>query len=285
MIKAIKSVAVGARVRWWMGVQRSLSVIGLLWLLTEVATYLFPALAPWFQKNSDGAIVALIIVSVCAFVGTVYSPRQVDFEIPTTQTKLTIKYGDVFDENADVIVAVNEFFDGALGNIVSPASVHGQFVIRYFNSMESAFRGAIDPLLSFFQGVQQTRAVQPDISFPVGTTVKVSLGQKDAYLVALTTTDLQTHKATTTVGNLWIALTNMLDSVHHLSGGRAIAMPLIGNGLSGLNLQPQHLLRLLVLAIIMTARRNQLPNSISIVLHEDCFDKLDLLEIRRNWRI
>jgi hypothetical protein len=228
--------------------------------------------------------VALFIIVVSVFIGTVHSPRQVEFEVPTTQTKLTIKFGNVFDENADVVVAVNEFFDGALGQVVSPESVHGQFISRYYNSTEAEFRQAVDPLLSSFQGSQLARAVQPDLSFPVGTTVKVSIGQKNAYLVALTTTDLQTHKATTTVGGLWIALTNTLDSVHHLNNGRSLAMPLIGNGLSGLNLQPQHLLRLLVLAIVMTARRIQLPQSISIILHEDCFSKLDLLEIRRNWK-
>ena len=285
MLKAIKSLAVGARLRWWTGIQKSLSAIGLMWLLTEVSAFLFPAVGPWFETNSDTAILTLSIVALSVFLGTVHSPRQVEFEVPTTQTKLTIKYGNVFDEDADVVIAVNEFFDGALGNVVSPTSVHGQFVIRYFNSAEAGFRQAVDPILASFQGTQQARAVQPDLSFPIGTTVKVSIGQKDAYLVALTTTDLQTHKATTTVGSLWIALTNMLDSVPHLSGGRGVAMPLIGNGLSGLNLQPQHLLRLLVLAIVMTSRRIQLPNSISIVLHEDCFDKLDLLEIRRNWRV
>lgn len=61
-------------------------------------------------------------------------------------------------------------------------------------------------------------------------------------------------------------------------------MPLIGNGLAGLNLHPQHVLRLVVLAIVMTSRKMQMPKKIVIVLHEDCFEQLDLAEIAKNWK-
>jgi hypothetical protein len=178
MLNVYRSIKFGARQRWPTGLQRSFAATGLAWLLTEIANFLFPKVGIWFEHNSQAALVALFIIVVSVFIGTVHSPRQVEFEVPTTQTKLTIKFGNVFDENADVVVAVNEFFDGALGQVVSPESVHGQFISRYYNSTEAEFRQAVDPLLSSFQGSQLARAVQPDLSFPVGTTVKVSIGQK-----------------------------------------------------------------------------------------------------------
>lgn len=280
----LKSLKIGLKKRWNYGGERALAVLGFAWLLTEVASYFFPKITPWMQERAFASTVIISSLCLLAFLVAIYSPRTISVDVPTTQTRLTLKYGDLFDERADLIIAVNEFFDGALGQIVSPDSIHGQFVIRYFNSDEAAFRQSIDPILAGFQGGQVARAVQPDTSYPIGTALRIPIGQQDAYLVALTKTDLLTHKATTNVANLWIALTNVLESVHHLNSGKPVAMPLIGNGLSGLNLQPQHLLRLLVLAIVETSKKMQMPRSITVVLHESCFEKLDLVEIQRNWR-
>jgi hypothetical protein len=284
MGKLVRSLRYGIRRRWLVGLRSVFVVLGLIWLVTEVASFLFPNLETWFQLHRLDVLIVLALVSVIAFLISIYEPWQVSFDIPTTRTHLTIKYGDVFQEKADLIVAVNEFFDGALGQVVASPSVHGQFISLYFSSDADAFRSVVDPLLSSYQSDQVTRSIAPNLSYPIGTTIKVPCGQFNAFLVALTKTDLQTHKATTTVAYLWIALTNALESIHHLNNGQPVAIPLIGNGLSGLILQPQHILRLLTLSIVETARKMQLPDSITIVLHEDCFDKLDLREIAKNWR-
>lgn len=278
------AILIGVKRHWVSGLRSILAVIGGTWLLTEIFNYFVPQLQEWLIKQAPLPLIAVCLLTLGTFLHSVYERREIAFEIPTTQTKVVIKYGDLFDEPADLIIAVNEFFDGELGQIVSARSVHGQYITRCQNSDASQFRQIVDPILATYQGTQVARPITPDIAFPIGTTVKLPMGQFSAYLVALTRTDLQTHKATTSIAELWIAITNALESLHHLNNGAPVALPLIGNGLSGLNIPPQHVLRMVVLAVVLTARRIQLPSVVTIVLHENCFDKIDINEIRSNWR-
>ncbi len=63
-------------------------------------------------------------------------------------------------------------------------------------------------------------------------------------------------------------------------------MPLFGNGQSGVKLEPQHLLRLLILALVDFATNStaRLPKKVTVALHEGCFDELDIREIARDWK-
>ncbi|MBX3560271.1 MAG: hypothetical protein KF780_00505 [Sphingomonas sp.] len=266
------------------GLRAVLGSLGAIWLLTEIADFLFEGAQDWFRAQTALYIGSISTVALLTFLVRVYEPRSVQFAIPTTNTHLNIKYGNLFDEQADLIVAVNEFFDGDIGQVVSPDSVHGQFIARYFQSHAPTFRAVVDPLLALHLGEDVTRPNLPATKYPIGTTLMVPIGAQHAFVVALATTDIQTHRASTTVANFWLAVTNALESVYHLNNGRPLALPLIGNGRSSLNLEPQHLLRLLVLAIIDTARKMQLPEKITITLPEACFDKLDLREIAGTWR-
>ncbi|MBW0006314.1 MAG: hypothetical protein JO335_01240 [Sphingomonas sp.] len=95
---------------------------------------------------------------------------------------------------------------------------------------------------------------------------------------------MSTAKAHVDLSEAIAALRKLLLYVHDHSNGRAVALPLIGNGQSGLNLPPQHLLRLLVLLIVAVAREKGLPKDVRVCLHDDCFEALDLREIARDWR-
>lgn len=112
----------------------------------------------------------------------------------------------------------------------------------------------------------------------------MALGSRRAYLVALTQTDLHTSKASTSVPLLWAALTAAWRKIHDVGNGQPIALPLIGNGRASLNLEPQHLLRLLVLSLVDFARRTGLPEHVTIVVPDACFEALDIREIARDWR-
>jgi hypothetical protein len=96
-------------------------------------------------------------------------------------------------------------------------------------------------------------------------------------------TDLVTHKATATVSMLWTAFAEALHSVRHNGNGEPLTLPLIGNGRSSVNIEPQHLLRLVVLALVDFNRKAGLPNEVTIVVPDECFPVLDLREIKRDW--
>lgn len=279
-----KSLYVGARRRWKGGVASALATLGGIWLITEVTTEVINPLDSWLSNHGS---LYLSVASICAAVGflvAIYEPRRVSFCIPTTHTHLTLKFGDLYLEDADWIVGVNEFFDSRLGDLVSATSVHGQLIQGHFGGNEASFRDAVDRVLRHESGSMVQRAMGENIAYELGTTAVLERGNKHIYLVAIASTDLTTNKASSNISVLWNALGKVLRKVHERGNGQPLAMPLIGNGRSSINLPPQHLMRLVTLAIVDVARSVHLPQSVTLVLAEDCFSAIDLREIRRDWR-
>lgn len=280
----VKSLYVGLKRRWKRGVTAGFSAIGIIWLLTEISLATSATVKITFEAHRGGYLLFTVMAAALTFLWYIYEPRDVEFKIPTTSTKVLIKFGDIFDEPGDWIVAVNEFFDHQIGQVIAPNSVHGQLIQKAFSSDAESFRLVVDQALAGASGTQTARAIEPATKYEIGTTAVLTLGPRRAYLVALTQTDLQTSKASASVSMLWTALTAAWKKIHDMGNGRSIALPLIGNGRSSLNLEPQHLLRLLVLSLVDSARKTGLPERVTIVLPEACFEELDIREIARDWR-
>ena len=84
---------------------------------------------------------------------------------------------------------------------------------------------------------------------------------------------------------MWDALTDAIKEVDSHGNGDPLALPLIGNGRSSLNIPPQHLLRIITLKLTELGKQYDLPRKITINLSDDCFEHLDLVEIKRGWSI
>ncbi|WP_344696434.1 macro domain-containing protein [Sphingomonas rosea] len=258
-------------------------MLGAIWLLTEVGTRSSAGLDHWLDEHGTPYLGFAIFCALVGFLWAIYEPRKVAFDIPLTSTRLTLKYGNLFKEDADWLIGVNEFFDSRIGDVVAKGSIHGQVICDYFGGDEAKFRTQVTPALQPFTGTTIPRTVGETTRYEIGTTAVLDRGDKHIYLVALSRTDVSTNKAQSSIPELWTALSAALCKVHERGNGQPLALPLLGNGRASINLPPQHLLRLVVLAIVDYAKTAQLPNSVSILLHEDCFSVLDLTEIRRDW--
>ncbi|WP_151991321.1 macro domain-containing protein [Sphingomonas aurantiaca] len=225
------------------------------------------------------------MLSLIGLLVAVYERRQVSFTIPNSGTTLTLKFGSLFDEPTDWIVAVNEYFDSELGDIVATSSLHGKVITEVYRGNSENFRNDVDKALSGIQGVTDTRVKGHPVRYPLGTVAIIQNGPTKIYLVALTKTDIDTHRASSTVPVLWNALGNALAAVDRVGNGDPVAMPLIGNGRASLNIAPQHLLRLIALKIVDAKRSHDLPHKMTINLSDECFELLDIIEIKRGWSV
>ena len=285
MNKIYQSFEIGFRRRWARGLTAALSVLGTVWLLTEVVTRVSKDTSTWLDSNGAFYLTIAGIVSVAGFLVAVYERREVSFTIPTTGTTLSLKFGNIFDEATDWIVAVNEYFDSTLGDIVASTSLHGQVISRVYGGNEQSFRADVDKALDGYQGVTEARAKGHPIRYPLGTVAVIKNGPHKIYLMALTWTDAVTHRANSTVPILWDALGAALAAVDRAGNGAPLAMPLIGNGRASLNIAPQHLLRLIALKIVDASRSHDLPRKMTVNLSDDCFEHLDIVEIKRGWSV
>ncbi|HLZ76266.1 macro domain-containing protein [Phenylobacterium sp.] len=280
----VKSFWIGLRRRWWGGLSNAFGAVGAIWTLTELTIGSFPAAKTFLETHGTDYIWLMVSVSMPVFVGYVFETRSVSFKLPTTDTRITLKYADLFAQDANILIGVNEFFDGALGQAVSPSSLHGQFIARNYQGSEAAFRLDVDAALVNAPNTATVRTNGPTHSYPIGTTAVLRTGARRTFLVAMAKTDVLTLKASSTVPLLWDALRAGLLSVHNNGGGEPLALPLIGNAQASINIEPQHLLRLITLALVDFGRSTQLPKQVAIVLHNSCFEQLDIREIARDWK-
>lgn len=283
-----RSFLIGAKRRWWSGTRNAFAGVGAIWTLTELTTAALPGTKLALEAHGWGYLGFMAALFVVIFLAYVFEPACVTFKIPNTDTKITLKYGDLFTENADLLIGVNELFDGELGVPVAKGTVHGQLIVRNYGGSATAFRAAVDPALAAtgIQPAATARALHPKDAYPIGTTIRVPNGAHSAFLMAMARTDPVTSKASSDVPTLWEALKSGLRTVHDQGNGEPLAMPLFGNGQAGVKLEPQHLLRLLILALVdfATSGPARLPKQVIIVLHENCFSELDIREIARDWK-
>jgi hypothetical protein len=282
--RAIKSLHVGLRRRWQSGITEALSMAGAIWLITEITNMVSASAEHWIKDRGTSYVAFVLAAAMIWFVRHIYEVRSVTFNLPTTTTRIEIRYGNLFEQPTDWLIGVGEFFDSELGQVVSKNSLHGKFISNIYNGDSNRFRNLVDAALIGIKAARTQRQISPKLKYEIGTTAVLANGANKVFLVAMSRTHLDTHKASSDVPTLWLALKGALESIHSHGNGAPISMPLIGNGQSSVNVEPQHLLRLIVLAIVDYGRKVGLPNQVSIVVPEDCFKMLDIREIRRDWR-
>lgn len=280
MVREIaKSITTGIKRRWAWGISQAFSVAGAIWLLTEIGSAVSPSFKELVAGNGRLYLAVVLLAGAIWFLRYTYEKRSVSFHIPTTDTLITIKYGDIFEQKTDWLIGVNEFFDSEIGQLISPTSLHGQFILKIYQANSAKFRSDVDGALKGYPRENSNRGHQPSERFPIGTTAVLKNGSHNVFLVAMAHTDLTNGKASSTVPILWVALLGALKQIYNCGNGAPISLPLIGNGQSSVNIQPQHLLRLITLALVDFGRKVGLPKSVQIVVPEQCFEMLDLLEI------
>jgi hypothetical protein len=279
----IKSFTVGVRRRWKIGVAQALGVMGAVWLVTELVTKVIKSVDDWIVEHGDIYLAVVGVASLLWFFRHTYEARAVSFVVPTTDFRINIKFGNLLAQQTDWLIGVNEFFDSEIGHIVAQESLHGKFISEVFNGDCARFRQTVDSALTGLPSIQSERTICPRTRYEIGTTAVIPRGKHKAFLMAMSRTDLVTAKASCDVPTLWTALAGALQSVHHYGNGAPLSMPLVGNGRSSVNVEPQHLLRLIVLGLVDFGRKVGLPREVNIILPEACFEALDIREIRRDW--
>ena len=280
----IKSLKVGFRRRWSAGFAKALSIAGAIWLVTSVTAKVSPTFDGALVQNGHWFATFVVFACLIRFIVHIYEVRSVSFLVPTTDSTISVRFGDLLAERTDWLVGVGEFFDSEVGHVVSKDSLHGKVIECVFNGDTQRFRKAVDAALGNFVGAYTQRGFEPQLKYEIGTTAVVENGPHKIYLVAMSHVHLQTAKASSTVPMLWDALRGALTSVTNFGNGAPLSLPLIGNGRSSVNIEPQHLLRLIVLALVDFGRKNSLPKIVNVIVPEGCFEMLDIREIQRDWK-
>ncbi|KAB2940914.1 MAG: DUF6430 domain-containing protein [Hyphomicrobium sp.] len=274
----------------WVGIRRHglslfawfLEFFGAIWLVIE-ATSFFSAWVRQYTESNTRLLLAALVVAACAALWRARAPVAVVLPLRHSNTQVEVRFGDLFAIRGDhLAIPVNDGFDGALGDTVDRKSVHGQFVQKFYRGSQREFEAACDARLSKAEGVPSGRKGRR-LAYVIGTTAALPLEGRKAFLFALSKTDAQTLKASADVPIMWRALDGLWKCVRIHSNGHAVSLPLVGAGQSGVGIEPKHLLRLILLSILVATREGEVCKRISVVLHPDMFEKIDLRAVENDW--
>ncbi len=247
-------------------------VFGVVWTAADAIDNAYPTL----EVNSPAKLG--VLVAGCLLVGIVRAVplRSISHRIGGSNSRLTVRFGDLFNEPGVRVIPVNEFFDAELGEHVSASTLHGQILARLYGGDAHRFIQDVGAKLPAAQGVEVPRPDGRTLRFPLGTAVHTKFNAERYLLLAFARTDVQTRKAHASVQDMWSALEGLWSAARIHSNGSPIALPLLGSGQSGVGLPPQLLLNVIVTAALAETRRQRIASEIVVVVHDDFFSDIDL---------
>ncbi|TIC86924.1 macro domain-containing protein [Crenobacter intestini] len=251
-----------------------------LWTLVESGSYFFQDIKP----QGILCYLVLVFIGILAACIRAYQHRSFSFKISHSNTEVTVSFGDLFDHGGYLAIPVNEFFDSKLGLPVSPKSLHGIVVDKFFGGHPTSFDQLLTVDLANTPGQDIQRANGKTRRYPIGTTASINTNSHRFLLFALCTTDIVTFKASATIPDLVRALEGLCARARVVLGGERLIIPLVGSGLSGIGLPANQLLQLILLVLVNETKKNQVALDIEIVIHPDRFDEIDFHLIENFWR-
>lgn len=215
---------------------------------------------------------------ICLFLGAIFVrlPLKMSYRIGGGNTKITVKFGDIFEEKGLRVIPVNEFFDSELGAHVSSQTLHGKVIEKLYGGSSDGFYSDIAAKLAKLPFEEVPRDSGRTKCYPLGTTTLVGL-KSDAYLLlAFARTDIVTKKAYASVQDMWTSLGGLWETARVECHGSPVVLPLLGSGQSGVGLSPQQLLVVILTSAFAETKKLRITKEIVVVLDERFLGDIDL---------
>lgn len=276
-MKRIHSLRLGIRrhpLKFWAQWFVAFSVTWTLW--DAVATQL---------KIESGmrTLGIMFLVGLAYALARAYPPSSINIKVPGSNTKISVAFDNLFERDGYIAIPANEFFDSEIGEPVSPQSLHGMVIERYFGGHPAAFDQQVAVELAGVSSVVVERTRGKTAQYPIGTAACVSTTSHKFILFALCKTDISNFKASTTIPNFVQALECLCTKARVVLGGRKLIVPLAGSGLAGLGLPAEKLLQLILLILANETKKAQFAMEVEVVIHPDKYDDIDLGVIKGLW--
>lgn len=286
MITIIKRLGKQLKNRMNMDFWKTLiSTIGTVSALVTLVSFVFQI------QNPCGWIITLYIVLVVGgsiAISLILTRRKKMLKLDITNNLcVEVQPGDLFDYAVGtnyVVIPVNEYFDTVVNTkIVSPSTLHGQFINRHFQFNSPALHDEIESYLTkkdveFEQVPKRPNEGGYLKKYPLGTCVPISVGQVTYVFVALTHFDEYDH-AFVELSEFGRCISSVCKFIQQNAGNKPTYMPLMGMGLSRLNQTGQFILKY-TLDTIIGVKNLAIPGGLHIVVYPPTAKTLDLNAIK-----
>ncbi|MEM7217742.1 MAG: macro domain-containing protein [Pseudomonadota bacterium] len=210
--------------------------------------------------------------------------KEVTIESNSFNTRVTIRFGDIFVQDGWKAIGVNDFFDGVVDDdLVSSNSLHGQTINRYWSNDSAAWQEKVERSLEGKDCKKTSRKKGNEYRYPIGTTAHAEVAGNRFLFFALAKTNKTTNVVQSSSDMLIVAIRAMLKHARVVCSNEPLSIPLVGSGLGRVGIKNVILVDLILAAIFEESQVSKVTESISIVLPEHMSSVINLGAIARDW--
>ena len=204
-------------------------------------------------------------------------------EIDIEGTTVCIKAGDIFEEDGLKAIAFNEYFDTLVDNkIINEVSLNGIFLKEKLDIEISELDQEINNY-SF----ENNEILEKNTERLVGKKQKFKIGtifvHNNYILTAFSKFD-SSNRANLTMPEYLGFLITFWDKVNIVYGQRSVSVPIFGSGITRIKehrgISDEDLLKIMIWTFRISEMRFKHPAKLTIVIHPEKMDKINLLDIQ-----
>lgn len=228
-----------------------------------------------------GIFILLLAIIYCVLWLRSNNLEEVDLDIEGST--VTVKTGDIFEQPGFKAIAFNEYFDTQVDDkIISRQSLNGVFINRYFSDATKELDEHIEKY-----PFDDDEVLEKNTSRKTGKNIKYSIGSicvhNDYLLTAFSKFD-EKNRACITMPEYLGFLINFWDKVNKVYAQKNVSVPIFGSGITRIkehrNISDEDLLKIMLWTFRISEMRFKYPAKLTIVIHKDKIDKINLLDIR-----
>lgn len=228
-------------------------------------------------------VIFLFILSLLYFGIWLKSNNLMEVNLDVEGSIVTVKAGDLFQQDGFKVIAFNEYFDTQVDdNIISHKSLNGLYIDNHLSDSIPD----LDERISNFK-FDEDETLEVNHQRKIGKKQKYSLGtifvNEDYLLTAFSKFD-DKNRAFLTMPDYLGFLINFWDKVNRIYAQKSVSVPIFGSGITRIkehkNISDEDLLKIMLWTFRISEMRFKFPAKLTIVIHNDKIDKINLLDIK-----
>lgn len=223
------------------------------------------------------------LLVVIYFAIWIWSNKLNKIDIKVEGSDVTIKVGDIFQQQGLKAIAFNEHFDTQVDNrIIAENSLNGIFIKKHLDVSVAE----LDEHIKNY-AFESNETLESKHDRKQGKKERFQIGTiciyKDYLLTAFSKFDMD-NKAVLTMPEYLEFLINFWDKVNNVYGQQSVSTPIFGSGITRIKghktISDEDLLKIMLWTFRISEMRFKYPARLTIVIHKDKIDKINLLDIK-----
>ena len=225
----------------------------------------------------------LMLLALTYLVIWIWSNNLNSIDINVEGSDVTVKVGDIFQQSGLKAIAFNEYFDTQVDHkIISEDSLNGILIKKHLDISTSELDRYIENYA--FDG---SEVLESEDGRKQGKKQKYQIGTiclyKEYLLTAFSKFD-ENNKALLTMPEYLEFLINFWDRVNNVYAQKSVSTTIFGSGITRIkghkNIADEDLLKIMLWTFRISEMRFKYPAKLTIVIHKDKIDQINLLDIK-----